>query len=133
MTLNVGRRVRQSNVGDCAQREFDERGFSLLETMIALGLSGGVISACLFLAGESSKQVGQRIAGSKGYLALQNLSEQLLISNGANGYLDDGPHGPLYFDSNGRASATAERFISVTWNVKYNDPQPNVIKIGTRA
>ena len=103
----------------------------MIEALAALGLSGAVIAACLFLAGESSGQVAKRIQRSKGYLALQNLSEQLLVSNGSNTYLDAGAHGPIYFDSNGRLAGAGP--VSVSWFVTLNDPSPNIIKVKTDA
>jgi type II secretory pathway pseudopilin PulG len=122
-------RPRRSSVSSRVFR--NENGFSMIEAMAALGLSGAVIASCMFLAGEGSKQVNKRIQGSKSYLALQNLSEQLLVSNGSGGTLTEGDHGPIYYDANGRTAASGP--VSVTWHVTANDPSPNIIKIQTVA
>jgi hypothetical protein len=110
----------------------NERGFSMIEAVAALGLSGAVIASCMYLAGESSTQISKRVDGAKGYLALQNISEQLLVSNGSNGYLDEGDHGPIYFDTSGKI-VTGTGPIQIKWTVTMNDPSPNIIKVKTVA
>ncbi|MEK6553724.1 MAG: hypothetical protein AABZ31_00660 [Bdellovibrionota bacterium] len=110
-----------------AQRCANERGFSLIEALIGVGMLGSLITGAMFISGHTSGSIQQRDRAIDAAIILQNISETLLFtSNAGDGTLAAGEHSKTYA-SNGQESA--DGYFKADWTITPNQPVNNVMRI----
>lgn len=124
--------VRTADISSSKRgRQSDQRGFSLIESLVAVALTGAAIMGSLYLSGQTSSSVQKRERSTDAYLNIQNLVEALVLTTGGDGSLAPGKH-KKYYDHAGH-ELNGSGPVEVEWNVTPNKPFQTIMQIDITA